>query len=68
MILRQAQDERADVLAYLDKRQAAYTAWAAKHPGQADEAQSMQRHLSVIADDLRAGLHEGLSAAAGAPA
>lgn len=61
MILRQAQDERNDVLAYLGARHAAYTAWAAKHPGQADEAQAMQRHLSVIVDDLRAGLHEGMA-------
>ena len=65
MTERQAQDERDDVLAYLGARHAAYAAWAAKHPGQADEARSMQRHLSVIVDDLRAGLHEGMAAAAG---
>lgn len=62
---RQAQDERDDVLAYLAARHAAYAAWAAKHPGQVDEARSMQRHLSVFVDDLRAGLHEGMAAAAG---
>lgn len=51
----------ADVLAYLDRRYAAYAAWVEKHPDRADEARSMQRHLLVIGGDLRAGLHEGMA-------
>ncbi len=56
----------ADVLAYLDKRYAAYAAHAAKHPDAVDDARSMQRHLLVIAGDLRAGLHEGMAGESGA--
>lgn len=58
----------ADVLAYLDKRYAAYAAHAAKRPDAADDARSMQRHLLVIAGDLRAGLHEGMAGESSAPA
>lgn len=51
--------ERADVLAYLDRKIANATLVIAKTPEFADETQQMQRAWSVARDDIAHGLHEG---------
>ena len=53
--------ERADMLAYLDKKRAAAMAIAANDAAAADtraQARAWVRLLSVLTDDLKAGLHE----------
>jgi hypothetical protein len=56
-------DTLDDVLAYLDARSAACQALIGKQPEHEDAARLMIRQLTVIGDDLRAGMHEGAARA-----
>ena len=53
----------ADVLAFLTLREDAIDARVARHPDFEGAADTMKRQLAVIADDLRAGMHEGAARA-----
>lgn len=52
-------DERADTIAFLQRRQSACETIAGRSPDQAERASIMQRQLSVLIDEIRAGMHEG---------
>lgn len=62
VVLVDATTERADVLAYLQRRIANCATMAAKSPEFAADARERQRQLQVLFDDLHAGLHEGSAA------
>lgn len=50
--------ERADLLAYLERRKANCLLVAAKSPEFADAAKVQARQLSILIDEIRGGLHE----------
>ena len=56
---RSAEEERADTLAYLDRKMANAAAIVAKSPEHADAAIVARRAWEVARDDIRGGLHEG---------
>lgn len=62
MIERQAQDEREDVLAYLEQRRGNAETMAKRSPEFEHEARERMRQLGVIIDEIGAGLHEGAAA------
>ena len=66
MILRQAQDERLDVLAYLERRignAAAVEASTAPDAETRELAGDRRRQMEVIRDEIAQGQHVGLAAA-----
>lgn len=63
--MRSAETERADVIAYLERKRANAETMAQRSPEFADEGRWSARQIGVLIDDLRAGLHEGLTEPAG---
>lgn len=64
IILRDSDAERADVLAYLARRHA-NCALVARRGGEFAEGAGIQmRQLSILIDEVRAGMHEGEAEAA----
>lgn len=56
---RTGQQERADTLAYLQRRLRVVEAMASVQLDHADDARVMKRQLEVILQDIGQGLHEG---------
>lgn len=54
--------ERADVLALFARRMAACVTMAERNSAEAERATIMQRQLSVLIDEVRAGMHLGEAA------
>ena len=53
--------ERADAIAYLERKRANAERMVARSPEFEDELRWIVRQLTVVIDDMRAGLHEGES-------
>lgn len=66
--LRQAQDERDDVLAYLVRKRRNAETMKARSADFADQATWMIQQINVIEQDLRTGLHIGEAGLAAAQA
>jgi hypothetical protein len=58
-VTRSADHERADTLAYLQRRLRGAEAVAARNVDFADEARVMVRQLELILREISQGLHEG---------
>ncbi|MBX7496785.1 hypothetical protein K3172_13040 [Qipengyuania sp. 6B39] len=56
---RSAEEERADLLAYMKRRRANCVLVAAKSPEFADDAKVLTRQLDILIDEVGGGLHEG---------